>query len=116
MLLSSRFGSKCSLDYRRRRFMPPANAITVSTWTAQKFELFAKFKQLARRMGYVLFTADVRDYLLYGSGNSCLVDVPLNQKGALKRFAGKRIRLVCGGKSNRYSGRFYYAKAVTAAR
>ena len=88
---------------------------SVSTWTAQKFELFAKFKQLARRMGYVLFTADVRDYLLCGSGNSCLVDVPLNQKGALKRFAGKRIRLVCGGKSNRYSGRFYCAKAVTPA-
>ena len=38
--------------------------------------------------------------------------VPLNQKGALKRFAGKRIRLVCGGKSNRYSGRYYYAKPV----
>ena len=45
---------------------------SVSTWTAQKFELFAKFKQLARRMGYVLFTADVRDYLLYGSGNVCV--------------------------------------------
>ena len=88
---------------------------SVSTWTAQKFELFAKFKHLARRKRYVLFTADVRDYLLYGSGNSCLVDVPLNQKGALKRFAGKRIRLFCGGKSNRYSGRFYYAKAVTPA-
>jgi hypothetical protein len=55
----------------------------------------------------------VRDYLLYGSGNSCLLDVPLKQKGALKKFAGKRIRLVCGGKSNRYSGRFYYAKPIS---
>jgi hypothetical protein len=88
---------------------------SIPTWTAQKFELFAKFKQLARRKRYALFTADVRDYLLYGSGNSCLLDVPLNQRGALKKFAGKKIRLVCGGKSNRYSGRFYYAKAVTVA-
>jgi hypothetical protein len=85
---------------------------SVPTWTARKFELFAKFKQLARRKRYVLFTADVRDYQLYGSGNSCLLAVPQNQKGALKRFAGKRIRLVCGGKSNRYSGRYYYAKPV----
>jgi hypothetical protein len=64
------------------------------------------------RKRYVLFTADVRDYQLYGSGNSCLLDVPRNQKGALKRFAGKQIRLVCGGKSNRYSGRYYFAKPV----
>jgi hypothetical protein len=78
----------------------------------QKFGLFAKFQQLARKKRYLLFTADVRDYLLYGSGNSCLFDVPLNQRGALKKFAGKRIRLVCGGKSNRHSGRFYYAKPV----
>lgn len=85
---------------------------SVPTWTARKFELFAEFKLLARRSRYLLFTGDVRDYMLYGSGNSCLVDLPLNQRGALKKFAGKRIRLVCGGKSNRYSGRFYYAKLV----
>ncbi len=84
----------------------------VPTWTAQKFQRLAKFKQLARRKRYVLFTADVRDYLLYGSGNSYILDVPLNQKGALKRFAGKRIRLVCGGNPNRFRGRFYYAKLV----
>ena len=82
------------------------------TWTAHKFELFAKFRQLARKKRYLLFTGDVRDYLLYGSGNSCLFDVPLNQRGTLKKFAGRRIRLVCGGKSNRYSGRYYYAKHV----
>jgi hypothetical protein len=85
----------------------------IPTWSARKFELFAKFGQLARKKRYLLFTADVRDYLLYGSGNSCLLDVPLNQRGALKKFAGMRIRLVCGGKSNRYSGRFYYAKQVS---
>lgn len=82
------------------------------TWTVKKHEMFTKFIQLSRKKRYLLFTADVRDYLLYGSGNSCLFDVPLNQRGALKKFAGKRIRLVCGGKSNRYSGRFYYAKQV----
>jgi hypothetical protein len=55
----------------------------------------------------------MRDYLLSGSGNSCLYQVPFNQRGALSVFAGKFIRVVCGGKSNRYSGRHYYAKPVT---
>lgn len=85
---------------------------SIPTWTGRKFELFAKVQKLARKKRYLIFTADVRDYLLYGSGNSCLFDVPLNQRGALKKFAGNRIRLVCGGKSNRYSGRYYYAVRV----
>ena len=68
---------------------------SVPTWTAQKFERFAKFKQLARRKRYILYTADVGDHQLYGSSNSCRLDVPTNQKGALKRFGGNRIRLVC---------------------
>ena len=86
---------------------------SIPTWTTRKFELFATFQQLARQKRYLLFTADVRDYLLYGSGNSCLFDVPVNQKGTLKNFSGKRIRLVCGGKFGRYSGRYYYAKPVS---
>ena len=68
---------------------------SVPTWTAQKFERFAKFKQLARRKRYILYTADVGDHQLYGGSNSCRLDVPTNQKGALKRFGGNRIRLVC---------------------
>ena len=85
---------------------------SIPTWTARKFEVFAKFERLARRQGYLLFTADMRDYRLSGSGNSCLYQVPLAQRGALQQFAGRFIRVVCGGKSNRYSGRFYYAKPV----
>ena len=86
---------------------------SLPTWTARKYEAFAEFESFARKKGYLHFTADVRDYLLSGSGNSCLYQVPLNQRGALSVFAGKFIRVVCGGKSNRYSGRHYYAKPVT---
>jgi len=86
---------------------------SMPTWTARKFEVFAEFEHLARKKGYLHFTADVRDYRLSGSGNSCLYQVPLNQRGALSVFAGKFIRVVCGGKSNRYSGRHYYAKPVS---
>jgi len=86
---------------------------SMPTWTARKFEVFAEFERLARKKGYLHFTADVRDYRISGSGNSCLYQVPLNQRGALSAFAGKFIRVVCGGKSNRYSGRHYYAKPVS---
>ncbi len=82
------------------------------TWVKAKFELFERFRRLAKKERYFLFTADVRDYKVSGSGVSCLYQVPPNQRGALRRFRGKYIRLVCGGKSNRYSGRFYYAKTV----
>jgi hypothetical protein len=73
----------------------------------------ASTRALARQKGYLHFTADVRDYLLSGRGNNCLYQVPLKQRGALSVFAGKFIRMVCGGKSNRYSGRHYYAKPVS---
>ena len=86
---------------------------SLPTWTARKYELFAGFESLARKKGYLHFTADVRDYRLSGSGNSCLYQVPFNQRGALSVFAGKFIRVVCGGGSNRYSGRHYYAKPVS---
>ena len=86
---------------------------SIPTWTKRKFELFAEFQRLAKQKRYFLFTADGRDYLLYKSGNSCIFDVPANQRGALKKFAGRRIRLVCGGKSDRYSGRYYYAKQIS---
>jgi hypothetical protein len=51
---------------------------SVPTWTVQKFELFAKFRQLAHKKRYLLFTADVRDYLLYGTGNRCFFGAPLS--------------------------------------
>jgi len=86
---------------------------SLPTWTARKYELFAEFKRLAGRKAYLRFTADSRDYRLSGSGNSCLYQVPFSQRGALSVFAGKFIRVVCGGKTNRYSGRYYYAKPVS---
>ena len=86
---------------------------SIPTWTARKFEIYAEFASLARKKGYLHFTADVRDYRLSGSGNSCLYQVPFNQRGALSVFAGRFIRVVCGGKSNRYSGRHYYANPVS---
>lgn len=103
--LPDNLGDEIGMLLREMRALP--------TWTARKYEVFAQFEYLARKKGYLHFTADVRDYQLSGSGNSCLYQVPLHQRGALSAFAGKFIRVVCGGKSNRYSGRHYYAKPVS---
>jgi hypothetical protein len=81
-------------------------------WTKEKHRIFADFESLAKRKKYIFFTGDFRDYHLERKGEHCLYDVPFNQKGALKVFSGKRIRLVCGSKSNQREGRFFYAKNI----
>lgn len=86
--------------------------VAIPTWTAVKHALYSQFEELVTRKSYLAFTGDCRDYHLERKGQSCLYDVPLNQRGALAKFAGKRVRLVCGGSYNPYSDRFYFAKQV----
>ena len=70
--------------------------VAIPTWTAVKHALYSQFEELVTRKSYVAFTGDCRIYHLERKGQSCLYDVPLNQRGALSKFAGKRVRLVCG--------------------
>jgi hypothetical protein len=82
------------------------------TWTAVKIELFEQLMTLTKRGRYLRFTGDYRDYHLERKGQSCLYDVPLDQRGTLKKFRGKRIRLICEGAWDQYAGRFFLAKVV----
>jgi hypothetical protein len=82
------------------------------TWTTVKSELFEQLMGLAKRERYMRFTGDFRDYHLERKGQSCLYDVPLGQRGALKKFRGKRIRLICAGAWDQYAGRFFLAKTI----
>jgi hypothetical protein len=82
------------------------------TWTAAKIELFVQLMALTKRERYLQFTGDYRDYHLERKGQSCLYDVPLGQRGALKKFRGKRVRLICAGAWDQYAGRFFLAKVV----
>ncbi len=72
-----------------------------TTWTQRcKFAL----EQLVRALEdkkYVYFEGSPYRYHLYTIGESCLYDVPIDRRGALAAFRGKRIRLVCVS-----SGRF----------
>lgn len=82
------------------------------SWTKEKHGIFADFESLAKKGKYIFFTGDFRDYHLERKGEHCLYIVPVTQRGALKVFSGKKIRLVCGSKSNQREGRFFYAKNI----
>jgi hypothetical protein len=82
------------------------------TWTAEKALAFRTVSKLAAAERYLYFTGDFRDYPIEHKGDSCLYDVPTTQRGALKVFRGKRIRLICAGKTDGRAGRSYFAKSI----
>ena len=84
--------------------------IAIPTWTGDKHLLFAKLDRLVEGESYLRFRGDYRDYHLERKGQSCLFDIPENQRGALQKFRGQRIRLICAGRWDPYSGRLFYAK------
>lgn len=84
----------------------------IPTWTAEKVSEFEELQRLCKRQRYVRFTGDYRDYHLERKGQSCLYDVPLNQRGALEKFRGRRVRLICEGAWDQYAGRHFLAKSV----
>ncbi len=85
---------------------------SIKTWTADKTRLFEMLIRLANQERYFSFKGDFRDYHLERKGQSCLYDVPENQRGALLQFRGRRIRLICEGAWDQYAGRFFLAKPV----
>ena len=85
----------------------------IPTWTAVKHALYSQFEELVTRKSYVAFTGDCRDYHLERKGQSCLYDVPVNQRGALEKFRGHRVRLICEGAWNQYAGRHFLAKKIS---
>ena len=84
----------------------------IPTWTAEKVYLFEELLRICKRQSYLRFTGDYRDYHLERKGQSCLYDVPLNQRGALEKFRGHRVRLICEGAWNQYAGRHFLVKSV----
>jgi hypothetical protein len=78
------------------------------SWTAERHEIRKRLILRLRKERYVIFSADPHVYGLSRIGESFLLEVSTKQRGHLKQFRGKRIRLVCMG-----SGRF---KRTFAAR
>lgn len=86
---------------------------TIPTWTKGKIDLYGDVEKEAKRQNYKSFKGDCRRYPLQRKGDHILCDVPENKRGSLSVFRGKRIRLICAGSWDQYSGRFYFAKPIT---
>ena len=77
------------------------------TWDSEARALFEDLEKLLAKRKYKQFTGDCRDYHLTRKGQACLYDIPANQLGGLRTFRNKRVRLVCLGGWDAYSGRAY---------
>lgn len=64
-------------------------------WTGELERLRREFDKICELNGYKGLMVDARDYLVHRVGQSFLYDVPINKRGKLAEFAGKRIRVVC---------------------
>ena len=70
---------------------------SIEGWTAEKKRLRSDLEAICPWFGYVGWTVDPRDYLVQRVGESFLYDVPINKRGNLAAFRGKRVRVICLG-------------------
>ncbi|MDB9704048.1 hypothetical protein OAA86_08150 [Rhodospirillales bacterium] len=82
------------------------------TWDGECVQFFEELKKLLDKKKYKAFDGDCRRYFLTRKGETCLFDVPTEQRGFLEQFKGKRIRLICMGGWNAYSDRWYRVAKV----
>ena len=66
----------------------------IPTFTRQKQKLRHDLEVMSPYFGYVRFYAKAERFMLKRVEDSIQYDVPLNKRGHLQRFAGKRIRLI----------------------
>jgi hypothetical protein len=85
---------------------------TMPTWTKEKIDLYGEVETEAKAQKYKFFRGDCRRYHIQRKGDHGLFDVPIDKRGAMAQFQGKRIRLICAGSWDQYSGRFYFAKPI----
>jgi len=64
-------------------------------WTGELEQERAELEQICKHNGYQSLWVDARDYLVHRVGQSLLYDVPIDKRGHLAPFAGKRVRVAC---------------------
>ncbi len=67
----------------------------ISRWNGAKIKLRADLYAMLKFYGYRSFSTNTRDYHLHRVGQSYQYEVPLDKRGHLQPFRGKRVRLVC---------------------
>lgn len=84
----------------------------IEKWNREKHSMFDSILDKAMELGYLAFSGDRRTYSLQRTGESCIFFAPLKQRGALAEFAGNRVRVICVGRRDGQSGRFYLVGSV----
>lgn len=69
----------------------------IASWTAEKRKLQRDLEVMSPYFGYIGLRVDPRAYLVHQVGQSFIYDVPLDKRGNLSVFRGKRIRIICLG-------------------
>ena len=70
--------------------------LSLNSWNKEKYKLKESLEKLLLSKKYICFLAtNPERYRLGSIGDSYLYDVPLYKRGHLKKFRGKRIRLIC---------------------
>ena len=83
------------------------------TWTSKKRKLREKLLEKLASEKYVSFSAsNPNRYHIQAVGQHYLYDVPLYKQGVLKKFRGKRVRIVCTESGN-HTWRGFMAGAVS---
>ena len=83
-----------------------AQAATIDTMTKVKRDLIAQAVEAMIAAGYVSIRGSYQSYDLSRIGQSCQYDVPLDRKGALLPFRGKRVRVAVAENTGR-NGAFF---------
>jgi hypothetical protein len=87
----------------------------ISTWTSDRLNILEEIKSIIKSDDYIVFPGDFRTYGPQTKGSWRFLKVPLNQRGALSRFRGKIVRLICISYSSKwpgYASRIFAAKAI----
>ena len=85
---------------------------TMPRWTNAKYIIYDQLLNQMAIEGYKCFSGDYRTYHIQRKGQHCLYMVPPDHKGALAEFSGLKVRVVCDGSWDQYSGRIFYAKQI----
>ena len=91
-----------------------AQAATIDTMTKVKRDLIAQAVEAMIAAGYVSIRGSNQSYNLSRIGQSCQYDVPLDRKGALLPFRGKRVRVAVAENTGR-NGRVFLAGIIPSA-
>jgi len=65
------------------------------SWTKQRRQLREILIKELKKLGYIKFVTNIRNFALCGVGDSILYQVPPTKTGHLKPFRGKHVRIVC---------------------